>query len=385
MSAEASKTEVLTRLADFRGKRGISAAQLAAATGVSRQTVYAIEAGTYIPNTLVSLRMARVLDTTVEELFELRDSPAGKPAEEMLDVILLGNPELIPPGHALRLCRVGSHTMAVAPEPGGLGLPPADALMVAPLHDGPRGVNARVQIIASNWKNSERLMLAGCDPSAPILAGSLLRSGFEMVVSYENSTRSVELLREGLVHVAGTHLFEVEGSELSLQDVFQGFPKGSLAIFRYAGWEEGLVMAPGNPKRIQSLKDLTRKEVRIINREPGAACRTLLDKLLLENGIAPTDVRGYDSVALGQLPAARAVQQREADCCISTQASARVLGLSFVPLARKPYLLAMRRTSLQSKPVQAMLAVLGKASFRREVEAAIGYDMRLSGERVTLR
>ncbi|MDR3764482.1 MAG: substrate-binding domain-containing protein [Acidobacteriota bacterium] len=382
MNAGAGKIEVTNRLAEFRGKRGISAAHLAGDAGVSRQTVYAIEAGTYIPNTLVSLRMARALDTTVEELFELQEASPLDSSGEMLEVILLNNPDLVPPGQSLRLCRVGSHVVAVAPEPGSLGLPLTDALMVAPLRGRLHGANARVQVISSNWNESERLLLAGCDPSAPILAASMLRSGFEVVIAYENSTRAVELLREGLIHVAGTHLFEMEDGELNVSHILKGFPKNSLSIFHYAGWEEGLVMAPGNPKKIKGLKDLTRKDVRIVNREAGAACRTLLDKLLLENEIAPDKVRGYENIAMGQLPAARAVQQREADCCISTQASARVLGLSFVPLVRKPYLLVIRRTVLQSRAVQALLTVLGKAAFRREVEAAIGYDMRESGERV---
>src|ERR1700693_5042143 len=42
--------EVTTRLAELRTKRGLGAAQLADKIGVSRQTVYAIEAGTYVPN-----------------------------------------------------------------------------------------------------------------------------------------------------------------------------------------------------------------------------------------------------------------------------------------------------------------------------------------------
>ena len=59
-------TEVKTNLAELRAKRGLGAAQLAAKVGVSRQTVYAIEAGTYVPNTAVSLKLARALETTVE-------------------------------------------------------------------------------------------------------------------------------------------------------------------------------------------------------------------------------------------------------------------------------------------------------------------------------
>ena len=57
------------RLSDIRQKRGYSAAALASKVGVTRQTIYAMEAGSYVPNTLVALRLARVLEVTVEELF----------------------------------------------------------------------------------------------------------------------------------------------------------------------------------------------------------------------------------------------------------------------------------------------------------------------------
>ena len=58
--------EVQTNLAQLRAKRAISAANLATEAGVSRQTIHAIEAGLYVPNTAVSLKLARILGTTVE-------------------------------------------------------------------------------------------------------------------------------------------------------------------------------------------------------------------------------------------------------------------------------------------------------------------------------
>ena len=47
--------------------------QLADATGVSRQTINAIESGKFVPSTVVALKMARTFGLHVEELFELED------------------------------------------------------------------------------------------------------------------------------------------------------------------------------------------------------------------------------------------------------------------------------------------------------------------------
>ena len=52
---------------------GLTQAGLAAAVGVSRQTVNALEAGNYAPSVYLALRIAGVLSTTVEELFAVPD------------------------------------------------------------------------------------------------------------------------------------------------------------------------------------------------------------------------------------------------------------------------------------------------------------------------
>lgn len=48
--------------------------QLADAVGVSRQTINAIEAGKFIPSTLLALKIARLFRQQVESIFELEAS-----------------------------------------------------------------------------------------------------------------------------------------------------------------------------------------------------------------------------------------------------------------------------------------------------------------------
>ena len=62
---------VENHLAELRQARGLSAGELAAKAGITRQTIYAIEANTYVPNTAVALRLARLLGAAVEDLFHL--------------------------------------------------------------------------------------------------------------------------------------------------------------------------------------------------------------------------------------------------------------------------------------------------------------------------
>jgi putative transcriptional regulator len=57
---------------DIRARRallGISQADLAAAMGVSRQTINSIETGRYLPSLPLAITLARYFQTTVEEIF----------------------------------------------------------------------------------------------------------------------------------------------------------------------------------------------------------------------------------------------------------------------------------------------------------------------------
>lgn len=56
-----------------RAEKRITQQELAEKCGVSRQTINAIEAGKFIPSTVLALKMARTFGKQVEEIFELED------------------------------------------------------------------------------------------------------------------------------------------------------------------------------------------------------------------------------------------------------------------------------------------------------------------------
>ena len=57
-----------------RAKKNITQAELARLVSVSRQTINAIELGKYVPSTLLSLKIAHIFGTTVNEILELEDA-----------------------------------------------------------------------------------------------------------------------------------------------------------------------------------------------------------------------------------------------------------------------------------------------------------------------
>jgi len=59
-----------------RTLRGLSQAQVAAALGVSRQTVISIESGRYLPSLPLAFRIAWFFDMSVDKMFEPEDGEA---------------------------------------------------------------------------------------------------------------------------------------------------------------------------------------------------------------------------------------------------------------------------------------------------------------------
>jgi putative transcriptional regulator len=63
--------ELHNRLREERARRNLTQADLAAMVGVSRKTINTVENNVFIPSTVLALRLARALGTSVEELFQL--------------------------------------------------------------------------------------------------------------------------------------------------------------------------------------------------------------------------------------------------------------------------------------------------------------------------
>ncbi len=61
------------RLREERARRNLTQADLATMVGVSRKTINTVENDVFIPSTVLALRLARALGTTVEKLFQLPD------------------------------------------------------------------------------------------------------------------------------------------------------------------------------------------------------------------------------------------------------------------------------------------------------------------------
>lgn len=362
---------VRTRLAEVRQQRRISAADLARRIGVSRQTIYAIEDGRFIPNTTVSLQLARALEVSVEELFSIAE-------EEGADAIaadLLDREEAAHPGDLVRVCRVKDQTIAVPIPVFPAYLPTADGIIES---RSKRRIS--IKPAAGSLESGNRLLIAGCDPALSLLQELLSSSRIEVLCISCSSTWALRWLKKGKVHAAGSHLLDRRTGDYNVPLIRRALPKASVRVVTFAMWEQGLVVTRGNPKSIRSMGDLAGNHVLFMNRERGSGSRDLLDRGLRRLGIPSEQIRGYNSIASGHLPAAYAVASGVADCCIAPRSAARCFGLDFIPLAIERFDLSFLRETLELPAAKAVLDLLNRSSLRKKLQCIAGYDTAHTGE-----
>ena len=70
--------QLRNRLKVLRAERDWTQADLAEAVGVSRKTINTIERGVFAPSAVLALRIARVFDVAMEDVFALVDHSPGK-------------------------------------------------------------------------------------------------------------------------------------------------------------------------------------------------------------------------------------------------------------------------------------------------------------------
>lgn len=335
---------------------GLSQQELARSAGITRQAVAGLESGRFEPSLRVALGLSVTLGQSVEELFG--PEPAAKPLEvTTIDEVATGS--------RVVTARVGDRLVAI-PLTGGAasraGFLPASAQLVGDSAAAPFG------------PLQPTLVVAGCDPALPLLEGPLRELNPPIGLAWWpcSNGAAVELAQRGLVHAAAVHHERAAPPPVQEEDTEAGVVVG------FAAWREGLLLEPGT--RAGSLLDVSALGLRIVNREPGAQARRLLDEGLAEEGLEASDLRGYETEARGHLQVAAAIRARLADAGVASEGAALAHGLRFVPWTSELCELRIPTSLIESSEVRALLRVLAGSALRRQLAGLPGYDAAPCGE-----
>jgi putative molybdopterin biosynthesis protein len=282
--------------------------------------------------------------------------------------------------------RVGERIVAT-PLSRGAGvitsLVRADGLVKISRHS--EGVNAGDTVTVHLYRSPEAIArtlvhIGSHDLTLDLLAQFLAERGSGLSSANVGSQGGLVALRRGECHFAGSHLLDPATGEYNLADVKRYLPDTPVVLVTLVGREQGLIVPRGNPKKLYSLADLYRDEVRFVNRQRGAGTRVLLDYEIGKLAFKTRGIKGYDFEEYTHLAVAAAVASGAADCGLGIAAAARALELDFVPLFKERYDLVIPREHYESPLLHPLLEVLADPRFKADVQKLPGYDVRHMGE-----
>ena len=291
----------------------------------------------------------------------------------------------------VRLGQVEGEVVAT-PLPRGAGvltsLVRADGLLVVPA--GQEGYHAgeqvEVELLRALGEVGRTIVAIGSHDLILDVAASSLRATdplISLASSNVGSLGGLVAVRDGLCHLAGSHLLEPESGEYTLPYVERLLGGGTdVAVVRLVHREQGLLLAPGNPSGVTGIDDLPRPGLRYVNRQRGAGTRALLDHELDQRGINPAHITGYSREEFTHLAVAAAVAAGRADVGLGIRAAAQAFGLDFIPVAWEPYDLVLRVAVLEDDLLAPMWNLLARPDFQAEVERLGGYSCREMGRRI---
>jgi molybdate-binding protein/transcriptional regulator with XRE-family HTH domain len=348
--------ELENTLRDQRVRRGWSQEELARRSGLSRAGVSAIETSRLVPSAAAALALAAALGCRVEDVFRL---PRAEPE---------GAQWAWPP--RLEPCRywhaeVSGRTRLYPVEASSLGLIPHDGIA--------RGGVPEDQ---GRIRPEQTLVMASCDPAVGLLAGELARTaGFRLIVVPRSSRAALELLEQGLIHVAGIHLAAAGASGGNAEVVRRTIGTG-YQLLHVARWDEGIAFAPA--QRITSIRDAVRADLRWIGREVGSGARQCIDELLGSRHRprrVASDHRGVtESIRCGW-----------ADVGVCLRLSSVEAGLEFLSVRQEAYDLCFPEALKADPRIVALVEAVRSSPYRRLLGELPGYDTTDAGSVQRLR
>jgi excisionase family DNA binding protein len=215
----------------------------------------------------------------------------------------------------------------------------------------------------------------------PLLEWAMRDSSSGLASLAEGSEPGLRRLARGEVMIAAIHLHELTGDDeaANLRWVAAAPGLHDAVVIAFGRREQGILVAPGNPKGLSDIASLERRKARVAQRPEGAGAQLLFLALLAQAGIAPGALDLLRPPCPTGADVAQAVQSGRADCGIATRAVALTAGLDFLPITWERFDLALRQRDYFRSGPQALFGFLGRAPFRERALELGGYDVSEAG------
>jgi putative molybdopterin biosynthesis protein len=230
--------------------------------------------------------------------------------------------------------------------------------------------------LSTERRREAGFIICGQDLILDVLSNFLRLHGVMALRAYIGSYDSLVSLYQGRINVATAHLWDSLTDDYNVPYVRSLLPGVRCVIINVTYRMQGLYVAKGNLRHIESWRDFAREDITMINREKGAGSRVLLDENLKLLGLLGNQIKGYWNENQSHLTVASAVGRGDADVAVGNEKIARqVENVDFVPLKKERYDLVVKKEDFDTPEVTTLLKILRSERFKNEFKAIGGYDI----------
>jgi len=288
----------------------------------------------------------------------------------------------------VKLGRVGTRVVAT-PLPRGAGsittITEADGIIRIPNHI--EGIKENEPVTAEllrppTFINNTIVGVGSHDNTLDVLADQIRSTHGNLTLSssHVGSMGGLMAIKREACHFAGSHLLNIKDGSYNISYIQKYLPDKPIRLVNLVFRDQGLMVPKGNPKMIQGIEDLSRKDIRFINRQAGSGTRILLDYRLEQVGVHSKDIIGYENEEFTHMSIAVAILSGTADVGLGIFAAANALNLDFIPVVTEQYDLIIPEAYFHTQNIQILLETITSKAFKTRVEALGGYHTNQTGK-----
>ena len=239
-----------------------------------------------------------------------------------------------------------------------------------------------LRVETGQWPEELLRFVGSHDPALAFIAAHFdeVTPRYRPHLTFSGSLGGLIALAEDQADLAGVHLWDEESDTYNIPFIQRLLPGRRVAVLTLAHRNLGLIVLPTNPVGVTGLTDLTRTEVRFINRQAGAGTRVWIDAQLRRLGLAPAQISGYDKEAQTHSEVSRAIAEMQADVGLGLETAALAYGLGFIPLTKERYDLVIPAEAWEKEPIPALVSWLTGDRAKESIMHLGGYDVRETGK-----
>ncbi len=287
--------------------------------------------------------------------------------------------DLLTTNEAADYLRLGERKLYELVAEGGIPCSKATGKWLFPRHELDRWVLSGMRKPAGMIPPEPPPIVGGSQDD--LLEWALRQSDSGLASLTEGTESGVARLLRGEVAAAAIHFHGGAIGEDANVAALRAMPRLHDAVLvGLARREQGLLLPPGNPRKLYGLTDVLASGAKMAVRQPGAGAHMLLDILLGHVGAKQKDLHRLEPPCLTGPDLAAVIRTGQADCGVATRSAARAAGLDFVSLIWEDFDLLMRQRTYFQPPLQALTAFLTWEGVHGHAAELTGYDATPAGK-----